>query len=206
MRQKLLFAAFGTAALAIMVFSYWLMPMPPAIEPFPPQISQKMRDKLGNDTIDVLLGATRVEAFRVDKDPDKAKGKPASETIGGFLIIGKGSEQQVDFGRKLTTVVLKDDTFFHTRSIQCYWPGVAFRLWKGDKSVEVVICFNCANLTVGMTGTPTYADRGPVRRPFGDSTNAVRAALVGLAKEAFPNDPEIQGMKRPYGCDDDGSP
>jgi hypothetical protein len=53
---------------------------------------------------------------------------------------------------------------------------------------DAVLCFNCSNFYCGPKTTQAQENAS-----FADSPAA--AALVRLAKEAFPDDKEIQGLK-----------
>ena len=65
-----------------------------------------------------------------------------------------------------------------------------FRAWKGDESVDVVICYFCKNLYVGPP-----ADSVRENASFHDSPR--EADFIKLAKTAFPDDNEIQELKAP---------
>ena len=67
-------------------------------------------------------------------------------------------------------------------------PGVAFRIADGKNTVDVLICFKCDVLGYVVGGanevpTSQYQDFDPVR-----------AELVALTKEAFPNDADIREL------------
>jgi hypothetical protein len=74
-------------------------------------------------------------------------------------------------------------------SHRCYEPGVAFRVWHDKEAVEVIICFRCTNFEVGLMGQNAGDEQrlygfGPGLEPF-----------LALAKEALPDDKEIQSLK-----------
>jgi hypothetical protein len=68
-------------------------------------------------------------------------------------------------------------------------PGVGFRLWSADRSVDLLLCFNCDQIEIG----PIPGRRGWSSRGHGD-IDAARAAFVALAKEALPDVPEIAAI------------
>jgi hypothetical protein len=64
---------------------------------------------------------------------------------------------------------------------------VGFRAWKEEEAVDVLICFTCDNL---YCGPPT--DQAKENAGFRGSPR--RDDLLQLAKEAFPEDAEIQSL------------
>jgi hypothetical protein len=154
--------------------------------------SKEVKERLGDKTVAILQGATRVEVFRIDPDVS-AKG---AKRIGGYAITATGKERDKEFTGKLADALLDDGTYFGDQA-KCFEPGVAFRLWKDKESVEVVICFHCANLKItakGATGEPVDDGGSPKIGGFaGDKGSYGR--LANLAKEAFPDDKDIQALK-----------
>jgi hypothetical protein len=132
----------------------------------------------------VLSDASKVEVFRLDP---KAGRKPGEGRIGGWLITAQGKDQGSEFAAKLDDV-LRDNRTFTDKWAKCYDPGVAFRAWRGNECVDVIICFKCSNF---YYGPPTeFANENAC---FGGSPR--KADLVKLAKESFPDDPAIQELK-----------
>lgn len=150
----------------------------------------KEKERFDAQTRAVLVGATRVEVFRIDGEDgphDRKPKTPGEGRIGGFRVTAQGKEQGKEFASRLADILCDDKTY--TRNFaSCFWPGVAFRVRKGEEVVEVLICFTCGNLYVGP---PTKVARENVS--FNGSP--LRPRLVRLAKEAFPQDKEIQGLK-----------
>ena len=132
----------------------------------------------------ILRHAERVEVFRVS--PVYAKDQREG-TINGYLILDQGKEQGPEFAARLSSVLRGWSVA--NRSKKCVFnPGLAFRIWSGDRAVEVLVCFLCDDLwphVVGEAGTM----HGEIL-----AFDPVRADLVALAKEAFPDDLEIQGL------------
>lgn len=155
----------------------------------PAEVSKKVQEMLGPKVPEILAGATRVEVFRLDPDPRK---KPDEKGVGGFLVTATGKEQGKEFAGKLRDVLFTDATY-EGASARCFEPGVAFRAWTDKKeSVEVIICFHCSNLSVisyDANGKVVKKDGGG---GFGGTPSWT--ALVKLAKEAFPDDKEIQTL------------
>jgi hypothetical protein len=141
-------------------------------------------------TRDILAGATKVEVFRLDgkwEGEVGVKGGASPEFIGRFPVTARGADQGPEFAAELAAV-LADPTVYSGPFAKCYWPGVAFRVWKGGEAADVLVCFLCHNLGWGPVAAPE-AGRGS----FWGSPRT--GDLVRLAKKAFPDDPEVQGLK-----------
>jgi hypothetical protein len=154
--------------------------------------SKEVKERLGDKTVAILQGATRVEVFRIDPD-ESAKG---AKRIGGYAITAAGKGQDKAFTRKLADVLLEDGTYFGDQA-KCFEPGVAFRLWKDTESIEVVVCFHCANLRLtakGAKGEP-LDDGGSAKIGGFAGDKGSYGHLAKLAKEAFPEDKDIQALK-----------
>ncbi len=152
----------------------------------PSKPTEKVNKHLGDYTIAILQSATKVEVFRVE--PNKAE-KPEDKQIGGYPIKATGTEQKKAFAAKLAAVLVDEKTLFGQQA-RCFTPGVAFRLWKDKESVDVIICFACENLRL----IARDADGKEIKNTSGAFGPDIQP-LLKLAKEAFPDDKEIQGIK-----------
>jgi hypothetical protein len=138
----------------------------------------------------VFADASKVEVFRLDgKEFSKDEGGPLKKgrRVGGFLVTAQGKDQGRKFAGKLLDI-LNDNKTYTNKYALCFWPGIAFRVWKEEECVEVLICFLCDNLYCG----PPPKGMANENASFVGSPR--RADLVRLAKEAFPDDKEIQGL------------
>jgi hypothetical protein len=143
--------------------------------------------RLDRRTRAILEGATRVEVFRLDGKNGPQPAAEGEERIGGFLVTARGKDQGKEFAGELADI-LADEKTYSRGGEACFWPGVAFRVWKGEECVEVLVCFLCDNFYCG----PPAPGEG-VKGSFHGTP--ARARLVRLAQEAFPEDKEIQGLK-----------
>jgi hypothetical protein len=159
-------------------------PLPAADAPKP---SEKVKKLFGEKALTVLDGATKVEVFRVDSDKPGEKDK----TVAGYRITAPGKDQDEKFAAKIAAAVLDEKNYEWEAAKGCIFrPGVAFRVWKGEESVAFVICFSCDQMDIATLGK----DGTKVKSGFAE-TDPGRAALVKLAKAAFPDDKEIQKLK-----------
>jgi hypothetical protein len=138
----------------------------------------------------ILAEPTKVEVFRIDgrnDPPDPTPIGPDTPTVDGYAVTARGKDQGPGFARRLADVLL-DKRTYRGDAAGCFWPGVAFRVYKGDESLDVVICFNCYNFYLGPP-----SDRRVFETAHFDRFAALQ--LVRLAKAAFPDDVDIQGLK-----------
>jgi hypothetical protein len=132
----------------------------------------------------ILRNGDRVEVFRVS--PKRVEvGAPG--TISGYPILAVGKEQGPDFAARLGKV-LRSWSVARSSKKCGLLPGVAFRVWAGDQALEVLVCFKCDDLWPHVVGEPG--------EPHGETLafDPVRADLLALAKEAFPDDSKIQAL------------
>ena len=167
-------------------------PAPPAGADRPPARPEKTMarslDQLWTEPgLATLKAATRVETFRVD--PGYGLGTNKTQ-IGGYGISSTGKEQGKEFASKLSAILLKPETYFFEKAKRCmFQPGVAYRLWKDQDAVEVVVCFSCDEIEVFVKD-----GAGKITHYSGEDFDNARAGMVALARQAFPNDKEVQSL------------
>ena len=147
------------------------------------------RNALGDRTITILTGATKVETFRLDDTHDPSFEEPREIRL--YPLVAKGQEQGEAFARSLSGVLLNGKTYLGPNDTSCLTnPSVAFRLWKGRECVEVILCFHCDQMLI-----TTKDAGGRIIHKAYTEMNFSRPALLSLAQEAFPADREIQALK-----------
>lgn len=162
------------------------LPEPPAGDVPRGPTPAAVKKTLGEPTVAVLEGATKVEVFRIKSNRTDAESQSAAKTIGGYPVTAQGKDQGQAFARKLADVLLDEKTYSKSFA-KCYEPGVAFRVWKGEEHVDVVICFMCSNFYCGPP-----VNQASENASFSGSVN--RPRLVQLAKEGLPGDKTIQEL------------
>lgn len=94
------------------------------------------KEVFGERGMAILSEATRVEVFVV-KNEKATEG--TEKTIDGFAITDSGKELGRDFAKRLAAVLLDDRAYWlRLKQPDAVNPHVAFRLWKGKESVEVL--------------------------------------------------------------------
>jgi hypothetical protein len=165
-------------------------------------VARRLREVFSDRGISILRGTTKVETFRIadTEDLDYAFGrhKDVRSKLGmidGYTITSNGKVADEGFAERLSGYLLHGEHYFV--SFDCLPdPGVAFRAWRGRESVSLIICYECDRLKVFVHdegGSIVHRGSSYFSNEFGESE-----VLTELAKEAFPEDEEIQGMgKKP---------
>lgn len=148
-------------------------------------VGPPFRETASAAVTDILKGATRVEVFRVS--PQQTKDSKV-QAIGGYPILSTGKEQDQAFARRLAEILLGNGVTQNAKKCRLE-PGVAYRLWKEKQAVEVLVCFKCDELWPHVVGT---SNKGSFME--WQDFDPVRARLLALSKEAFPDDKEIQAL------------
>jgi hypothetical protein len=122
----------------------------------------------------VLRDAQRVEVFRVG--PEREKDVPGKMIL-GYPILATGTEQGADFAGRLSQMLLSAGVTPNKKKCGLQ-PGIAYRIWKKDRAVEVLVCFQCDVLWPHEVGLPwnRLAKNGRILTPF------VRNCLPWLRK------------------------
>jgi hypothetical protein len=171
------------------VLTLFLVQVVPAHTADPKDVPKNVEKRLGDNLIDLLQNASRVEVFRISPEQSAKPG----EGISGYPILATGKEKAKDFAGKLATVLLSENTYFGEQS-RCFIPGVALRIWRPKEqdrdSVDVIICFKCSALHL-VYRDERKRDVKHIDGAFGPDNRA----LLKLVKEAFPDDAEIQAIK-----------
>ncbi len=153
-----------------------------------PEPPKSAAEHLRAPTVALLKGVTRVEVYRIN--PQLEIRRPVETQIGGYRVTATGKEQGEKFATDLAAILLTDATWLNPNAAKCFEPGIAFRLWKDKAKVDVLICFKCHNLQV----TSYDAEGKMLVQAFGNMEESSYAALLKLAKAAFPDDKEIQDL------------
>jgi hypothetical protein len=153
------------------------------------EVSPEAKAALGDEGIAILKKAVRTEAFRIN--PSMLTKKEIEDhvpSVGFYAIIGKGTVNR-KFTAKIRTALF-DASSYNGREAKCFDPGVGFRIGRGREAVEVFLCFHCNNLAVAVRNAEENRYSRSSSAGFGES----RELWIRLAKEAFPEDGEIQAL------------
>ena len=165
------------------------------------EVPAKVQKDLGEKAIAILSGATKVEAFRLDK---KILAMPGKNTIGAdtlqFAITATGKEKDGKFAAKVRALLFDEAT--RTPSGAGGFRGdVAFRLTKEKESVTVIVDFEGSQFMVvprdgeGMQTSIIYGGFLFDKKGNFDK-GGLFARVKALAVEALPDDAAIKALKR----------
>lgn len=170
------------------------------------KVSEKVREELGARTVDILLGAQRVEAFLVKEiEPGEEEKAVHLEPrgLGRWAITATAKERGPEFAAKVKAVVLDEATCRPTG------PGfgkaeIAFRLWKGKESVTLIVDFTESKfLFITRDAQGQQIGRNDFKQTLGSflfnakgefDDGELFARVKAIAIEAFPNDRRITGL------------
>ena len=137
----------------------------------------------------IFAGATRAEGFRLKKNGSEA----ALGQINGFPYFAKSPIENKDFAARLGDFVLDSKSYVVPgRSVKsCYFePSINFRVWKNEKFVDTMICFQCSQLAI-LERDPKVPMRqlgGALQGRFHVAGDFVeQPPLLALAREVFPD-------------------
>ena len=130
----------------------------------------------------VLREGTRVEVYRVASQG--LYGPADVPAIGGYPVLNQGKDLGSDFAARLADAVIWHPVLDKKCGIQ---PGVAFRVWRGEQCVEVLVCFKCDVLAMHL-GSGDWDSTSEMLRDFSaDRAKLLRALQRGPAER--PGDP-----------------
>lgn len=107
-----------------------------------------------------------------------------------FAVTAKGKTQGQQFARLLATLLFDEKTYMGAAKGCIFRPGVAFRVWKGNEFINVLICYSCREIK--LFKTDQQQERNAETDIWFDSA---QSEFIMLAQEAFPDDQEIQALR-----------
>jgi hypothetical protein len=154
--------------------------------------SSAVKNFLGNDTVAILANADRVECYRIDGSVRHITTTPPStQAVLGYAVLSTGPTQNAAFAGRLNAILFDQKTYRFDAVKTCIFePGVVFRVWRGQRHVDVLVCFKCDELRF-----ETYDHDDSELKSGQEDFDGNRAALLELSKEVFPNDPDLAALQ-----------
>jgi hypothetical protein len=151
--------------------------------------SRSMEKEIGEEAWTVVGAADQVEVLRLSYGADLSSLKPGAPFFGANPV-GKPVVPPSEWTDELRALLRNPEGFEWEAAKGCLpTPGVAVRFTSGGRQADLLLCFECRLLALGMTPA---AGGGPPQQWL-DFEHS-RAAFVRLAKQALPSDKEIQAL------------
>ncbi|MBL8021880.1 MAG: hypothetical protein JNM27_19555 [Leptospirales bacterium] len=142
--------------------------------------TQKVKTFLGEKMLKVLQAPDSVQAIQVEP-----RAGVSLENIEGFKILNRGPMLSAEQTGLLKSLIMDEKSYdFVNVKRHPMDPIIAYQFKKGTDTVNVLVSF-AGNL---------WQFSGFDQKSIEDN-DPVRAYLVGLAKELFPKDKEIQALE-----------
>lgn len=148
----------------------------------------------------ILRNATEVEVFRPEgRATGNSSSASTSATVDVALhtMVKTETRLQSDFKERLAALLMdrRGSEYFNPPTLQkgCYFAPAAtvgFRFREDNELLDAVLCFRCGYMEL-TSGDGRLINGKVTQRYFSN----LRPQFVQLAKEAFPNDKEIQVLK-----------
>ncbi|MDX1944617.1 MAG: hypothetical protein SFU86_04350 [Pirellulaceae bacterium] len=140
----------------------------------------------GEQTLQALATPKSVAAYRIDPESYGQAAANPGKVLVGYPITSPAAQLSADQMKQLATILADPGTYSFEIAKGCeFRPGVALVAQAGKQEVIVLLCFGCSELAIYVEGTKVGHE---------DMDNA-HAQFAKLAKQLFPNDKEIQGLK-----------
>jgi hypothetical protein len=133
------------------------------------------------DRVESLPVQSLLEAQHKDREPT-----PTS-LPGRFRIVPEPMAVPETLVREVTRLFLSPESYTPYYKPCIFDPGVAFRFWKGQAAVDVLVCFHCRDLAFQVVGSPN-ALAGKL------SFDPVASDLARLVRRARPEDPRFKNL------------
>lgn len=145
--------------------------------------SSEVREFLGPEIVDILETAERVESLRIDDGTGEFG--PGVPRVSHYAVIATGPDLSAAQTERLRSLIFDGSNWdFHMAKACEFMPGVDFRVHSAGRQVDVLLCFSCDEWAFWHGDKMRYEDNDRARR-----------SLLHLAREAFPDDPVLAGIK-----------
>ena len=145
----------------------------------------------------IFAHADRVEIFRLEdlSDHDEPPSKKSAEIdtllpiyIQNHRVILTSPVQDKAFAITLSRALTLADS--GAAMTQCFEPGIAFRVWRGQLHTDVCVCFLCSGVDV-----TTEDAKHKVLHYTHSGLRYSRPAFLALSRQAFPEDKQLAALK-----------
>jgi len=133
------------------------------------------------EALAALSAPEKIEVFRIAERQLKVGDRP--QKIGPYFVIAQAKDPGKEVAQRIAAMLLDDHSYEWELKKGCEpMPGIAFRIHGAGKTAEVVLCYECKMLS-------------PIPDGHWHNFDPAQTALIKFAKELFPDDKEIAGLK-----------
>jgi hypothetical protein len=138
--------------------------------------------------VEILAESERIESYCVRRELGNA---PLPDgALAGLLVLSRGPALDSAQRELVKALLFDEDSYEFEMAKGCEpTPGVLLRAYRGERFVDIALCFDCKMWGIGVQSSREHFPRqwedfDPVTKP-----------LVGLVKKLFPADAVIQGLR-----------
>jgi hypothetical protein len=173
-------------------------------DPFPVATDAQLAEVFGEGRLAIVRGATRVEAVRLtgefDQDPHSTR-----KHIDRWPAKGPTVTLSRPLADRAIALASANSSFSRWGSRCFFTPGVRLRFHKDDQHLDVLLCFKCGDVAISKPEA-RFPEKVMGYAELGDYVSMMGFmpgydAWLGLAREIFPKDADLKGLKRPFGRD-----
>jgi hypothetical protein len=139
----------------------------------------------GSEGFNVVRSPANVEIYRLGDLPESIAIEDARPT--DYPITAGPVSLSAPFGEELFDGLLLEDQSHWNEPAACGFPvyGVKLSFSRGERRVDVFVCFKCDYLDVSVDGV----------RTGGEYFQSARGPLLRAAKSSFPEDEILQSLE-----------
>ncbi|HUB05924.1 MAG TPA: hypothetical protein VMB50_02935 [Myxococcales bacterium] len=168
---------------------------------FPPATEAELQELYGPAQLALVRQADRVEALRLTGEFD-ADPKSPHRGVERWLTKSRPVSLTPRQARRAVTLVTARASFSMTQSHCDFLPGVLLRFWRGDRHVDVLLCFHCGDVAVILPEAEWPKEVMGLAEPWDYERRLGLMpgfdSLLALSRDIFPGDPELRRVKRPF--------
>lgn len=131
----------------------------------------------------MLISTTRIQALRLSRDTQETRG----EHVGRYSVTSTKELDPASIAQIKAALlgVFNNRPYVQLSGKSCEpEPGIAFRVWSGTRSFDVLACLSCAMLAVSSD------PQQKIHRSWEDFDQQ-RPQVLDAAKRVFPHDKEL---------------
>ena len=146
---------------------------------------------LESNELEALRTPDRVESLPVEsllRSTDKTAVPTKTSLPGRFRIVPEPRPVPEALAAQLSRLLLARSSYADYYTMCIFDPGIVFRFWKGERAVDVLVCFHCGDLAFQVAGASEALGAKLAFEPM-------RAELARLVRASRPGDPRFENLE-----------